>query len=57
MTSRETGPLTRLFPCSESKILDHMVVMRPFDYSILEISRISRIDAKKTLRIILELEK
>lgn len=50
--SLEVGPLTSVFPCSESKILDHMVTMRDFDYSISDISRISGVGFKTTLGII-----
>jgi len=52
----EVGPLTSVFPCSESKILDHMVTMRDFDYSISDISRISGVGFKTTLGIIHKLE-
>lgn len=52
----ETGPLTSVFPCSESKILDHMVTMKDFDYSISDISRISGVNFKTTLNIIHRLE-
>ena len=51
-----TGPLTSTFPCSESKILDHMVSMRDFDYSISDISKISGVGFKTTLNIIHKLE-
>lgn len=52
----EIGPLTSVFPCSESKILDHMVTMKDFDYSISDISRISGVNFKTTLGIIHKLE-
>ncbi len=52
----ETGPLTSIFPCSESKILDHMVTMKDFDYSISDISRISGVNFKTTLNVIHKLE-
>lgn len=52
----EVGPLTSVFPCSESKILDHMVTMRDFDYSISDISRISGVGFKTTLGIVHKLE-
>jgi|GEM_PF-4631788 transposase-like protein len=48
MPSREIGPLASLFPCSESKILDHMVTMKGLDYSISDISRISGVNFKTT---------
>jgi len=54
--SYEIGPLTSVFPCSESKILDHMVTMRGLDYSISDISRISGVNFKTTLNIIHKLE-
>ena len=50
------GPLERLFPCSESKILDHVIAMKDFDYSISEISRISGVGFKTTLGIVHKLE-
>lgn len=52
----ETGPLTSIFPCSESRILDHMVTMRDFDYSISDISKISRVGFKTTLNVVHKLE-
>ena len=52
----EIGPLTSVFPCSESKILDHMATMKDFDYSISDISRISGVNFKTTLNIIHRLE-
>jgi len=52
----EVGPLTSVFPCSESRILDHMVTMRDFDYSISDISRISGVGFKTTLGVIHKLE-
>lgn len=50
------GPLTSVFPCSESKILDHIVTMKGFDYSISDIARISKVNFKTTLGIIHRLE-
>lgn len=50
------GPLERLLPCSESKILDHVISMKDFDYSISEISRISGVGFKTTLSIVHKLE-
>ncbi|HEX5358502.1 MAG TPA: hypothetical protein VFW99_01150 [Candidatus Nitrosotalea sp.] len=52
----EIGPLASTFPCSESKILDHMVTMKDFDYSISDISKISGIGFKTTLNIVHKLE-
>lgn len=52
----EIGPLTSSSPCSESKILDHIVTMKGFDYSISDISRISGVNFKTTLNIIHKLE-
>lgn len=52
----EIGPLTSVFPCSESKILDHVVTMKGLDYSISDISRISGINFKTTLNIVHKLE-
>ena len=52
----EIGPLASVFPCSESKILDHMVTMRDFDYSISDISKVSRVGFKTTLNIVHKLE-
>ncbi|QLH08348.1 hypothetical protein [Candidatus Nitrosotenuis sp. DW1] len=52
----EIGPLTSVFPCSESKILDHVVTMKGFDYSISDISRISGVNFKTTLGIVHKLE-
>lgn len=52
----EVGPLASIFPCSESKILDHMVTMKDFDYSISDISKISGVGFKTTLNIVHKLE-
>lgn len=52
----EIGPLASVFPCSESRILDHMVTMKDFDYSISDISKISGIGFKTTLNIVHKLE-
>jgi len=52
----EVGPLTSVFPCSQSKILDHMVTMKEFDYSISDISKISSVGFKTTLKIVHDLE-
>lgn len=52
----EIGPLTSVFPCSESKILDHVVTMKGLDYSISDISRISGVNFKTTLNIVHKLE-
>lgn len=52
----ETGPLTSIFPHSEFQILDHMVTMKEFDYSISDISKISGVGFKTTLNIIHKLE-
>lgn len=52
----EIGPLTSVFPCSESKILDHVVTMRGLDYSISDISRISGVNFKTTLNVVHKLE-
>ncbi len=53
---KEIGALQSVFPCSESKILDHMIPMKDFDYSITEISKISGIGFKTTLEIIHKME-
>ena len=52
----EVGRLSSTFPCSESRILDHMVTMKDFDYSISDISKISGVGFKTTLNIIHTLE-
>lgn len=52
----EVGPLASTLPCSESKILDHMVAMKDFDYSISDISKISGVGFKTTLNIVHKLE-
>ena len=52
----EVGPLASTFPCSESRILDDMVTMKDFDYSISDISKISGVGFKTTLNIIHTLE-
>jgi hypothetical protein len=53
---KEVGPLASVFPCSESRILDHMVTMKEFDYSISDISKISGVGFKTTLNIVHKLE-
>ena len=45
-----------MFPCSQSKILDHMLTMKDFDYSISDISRISGVGFKTTLEAVHKLE-
>ena len=50
------GPLTSTFPCSESRILDHMVTMKDYDYSISDIAKISGVGFKTTLSIVHKLE-
>ncbi len=52
----EVGPLASTFPCSGSKILDHMVTMKDFDYSISDISKISGVGFKTALNIVHKLE-
>lgn len=52
----EIGPLAATFPCSESKILDHMVSMKDFDYSISDISKISGVGFKTALGVVHKLE-
>lgn len=52
----EVGPLASAFPYSEFRILDHMVTMKDFDYSISDISKISGVGFKTTLNIVHKLE-
>ena len=52
----EAGPLTSVFPCSQSRILDHMVTMRDFDYSVSDISRTSGVGIKTALGVVHGLE-
>ena len=52
----DDGPLESLFPCSESKILDHMITMKAFDYSISDIAEISGVGIKTTMRVVRNLE-
>lgn len=52
----EVGPLASTFSYSEFRILDHMVTMKDFDYSISDISKISRVGFKTTLNIVHKLE-
>lgn len=52
----DVGPLASTFPCSESRILDHMVTMKDYDYSISDISKISGVGFKTTLNIVHKLE-
>ena len=52
----DVGPLTRILPCSESRILDHMITMKAFDYSITDIANMSGVGVKTTLRIVHRLE-
>lgn len=53
---RDAGPLAGVFPCSESRILDHMIVMKYYDYSIADISEISGVGIKTALRVVHKLE-
>ena len=52
----DVGPLTSILPCSESRILDHMIIMKAFDYSITDIANMSGVGIKTTLRIVHRLE-
>ena len=52
----DVGPLAGILPCSESRILDHMIVMKAFDYSITDIASMSGVGIKTTLRIVHRLE-
>ncbi len=52
----DVGPLASILPCSESRILDHMIVMKAFDYSITDIANMSGVGIKTTLRIVHRLE-
>lgn len=52
----DIGPLASVLPCSESRILDHMIVMKAFDYSITDIANLSGVGIKTTLRIVHRLE-
>ena len=52
----DVGPLASILPCSESRILDHMIVMKAFDYSITDIANMSGVGVKTTLRIVHRLE-
>ena len=52
----DVGPLASILPCSESRILDHMIVMKAFDYSITDIANLSGVGVKTTLRIVHRLE-
>ena len=54
--SENMGPLERCFPCSESKILDHVIVMKGFDYSISDISSSAGVGFKTALGIVHKLE-
>ena len=54
--SVDVGPLASILPCSESRILDHMIVMREFDYSITDIANASGIGTKTALRVVHNLE-
>ncbi len=56
MKEKNIGALQSVFPCSQSKILDHMLVMKDFDYSISDISRISKMGFKTTLESIHQLK-
>jgi hypothetical protein len=52
----DVGPLASTFPCSESRILDHMVTMKDYDYSISDIAKNSGVGFKTTLNIVHKLE-
>ena len=52
----EKGPLEYTLPCSESKILDFLIVFKEYDYSISDISKNSGVGFKTTLGIIRKLE-
>ncbi len=50
------GPLASILPCPESRILDHMITMKAFDYSITDIASLSGVGVKTALRIVRRLE-
>lgn len=52
----ECGPLESMFPCSESKVLDFLVVFQEFDYSISDIAEHSGIGFKTALEVVKGLE-
>lgn len=52
----EIGPLESMFPCSESKILDFLVVFQEYDYSISDIAENSGVGFKTTLGVVKNLE-
>ncbi|MCH7561146.1 MAG: winged helix-turn-helix transcriptional regulator [Thaumarchaeota archaeon] len=52
----EIGPLESVFPCSESKILDFLIMFQEFDYSISDIAEHSGIGFKTALEVIKDLE-
>lgn len=52
----ELGPLESIFPCSESKILDFLVMFQEFDYSISDIAEHSGIGFKTALEVVKDLE-
>ena len=53
---KPSGPLKSTFPYSISKILDHMIAMSEFDYSITDISNTSGVGFKTTLNAVHKLE-
>lgn len=52
----DVGPLASILPCSESRILDHMIIMKGYDYSITDIANMSGVGIKTALRIVCRLE-
>ena len=52
----ELGPLESRYPCSQSKIMDFLLTMQDYDYSISDISKNAGVGFKTTLGIIRELE-
>ncbi|MBS1268986.1 MAG: hypothetical protein MAG458_01722 [Nitrosopumilus sp.] len=56
-TKSEVGALESVFSCSESRVLDHMITFRDFDYSISDISRSVDIGFKTTLGVVHKLER
>ena len=57
MREDDCGPLQSVFPCPESRVLDHMLIMEDFDYSASEISEITGVEPETVRGIAHDMEK
>lgn len=57
MQRKNYGALESIFPCDEASVLDHMITMQEYSYSISEIASVVGLGYSTASRILLKLEK